>query len=430
MSKRRYVCRCGYSSDSFLGRCPACGEWSSFREIRGGVNSSGDFDILKLNQIEERTISKISSGIDELDRVVSGGFVSGGSYFFGGQPGSGKSTLSSQIAGEIAKTKRVIYLCGEESPEMVKSRMLRLGISATNQNLFLLANAGMSAIRGAVRSHHPDFLIIDSIQSVFCEDLDSTGIKQLIEGARRLSRLAISSKFPILIIGHFTKEDKIAGPRQVEHLFDALLLLEGDRSSPFRFLKTEKHRFGPTDEVGFLEMTEKGLIGLSSPEEKFRTVRKEAVSGAISTFLTFGSRIISVEIQCLVRSGKGRRVFVGLDRQRCELVIAVLERYAGFDFEDYDILLSVSGGLSTNAATADLAVALAIVGSYEDLRISDFLGYGEISLTGEVKGDPPVKKARSAGLKLIQQSFENEKIENIVKEVRKHARSRKKVSEV
>ena len=399
-TKTVYVCQsCGQTSPKWLGRCPGCGNWHTMVERPVETPAKKDRGLLPINQSIPLHLmevssgadeSRISVGIEEMDRVLGGGLVPGGLVLLGGEPGIGKSTLLLQVLSCLAHTlKKVLYVSGEESLAQIKMRSERLG--KISEGLWVVCESDLDRVVEIVEEHAPSVLAIDSIQTMFCRDISSApgSIAQVREATARLMQLARARGIPTVLVGHVTKEGAIAGPRVLEHLVDTVLYFEGDRSHTFRLLRTVKNRYGPTYEIGVFEMTENGLKEVPNPSEIFLSQRPKAVPGSVIVPCMEGTRPILVEIQALVSPSHltmPRRTSTGIDSNRLALLIAVAERHLGLALYDRDIFINVVGGLKVSEPASELAVILAMISSFKEIPLDlDTAAFGEIGLTGEVR---------------------------------------------
>ncbi len=404
----RYVCQsCGAVHPRWSGRCDGCGEWNSIVEEiaeaaplggKGGKRGAGG-QRLALVPLDGETgqVARRRTGIAEFDRVSGGGLVPGSALLVGGDPGIGKSTLLLQVAAALSTGSRVAYITGEEAIDQIRMRADRLGVA--NAPVGLAAATDLATILSTLNGPDaPDVVVIDSIQTMYVDALDSAPgtVAQVRACAQELIRAAKRRGFTVLLVGHVTKEGMIAGPRVLEHMVDTVLYFEGERGHQFRILRAVKNRFGPTDEIGVFEMTGTGLAEVSNPSQLFLSDRDEAVSGAVVFAGLEGSRPVLVEIQALVaRSplGTPRRAVIGWDGGRLAMVLAVLEARVGLQFSGSDVYLNVAGGLRISEPAADLAVAAALVSSLTGRPApADSVVVGEIGLSGEVR---PVAQAEA-----------------------------------
>jgi DNA repair protein RadA/Sms len=377
---------CGATSAQWTGKCAECGEWNSM-QVASAPAKAALAEVVPMSLLEEvKQTSTKATGVAELDRVLGGGLTEGSVTLLGGEPGIGKSTLALQLA---ATSPGCIYVSGEESVQQVAQRARRLGLDASD--LLLLQEVEIEKVVATVRSHSPKVVIVDSIQTVAVSSLDSGPgtVAQVRAVANELVSLAKSTGVAIVIIGHVTKEGALAGPRTLEHLVDTVLEFEGDRHYDLRLLSATKHRFGPTGEVGVLQMTETGMVGVSDPSGMFLDDRRTGIPGSVVVPALGGRRPMLVEVQALAVPGNPnqcRRVAQGLDYARLSVVLAVLEKHAGVTCKNDDVYASVVGGVKLDEPATDLAVALAIASSKNDAVIpEDVVAIGEVGLGGEVR---------------------------------------------
>lgn len=408
---------CGYSTSGWLGRCPECEQWNTFVEEREARPSALSPSLLKarpltdfssaiepLADIEVRPIARHATGIAEFDRVLGGGVVPGSMVLLGGAPGIGKSTLMLQVAqGLCAVGLTGLYVSGEESPQQVKDRAHRLDIKAPA--LSLLSETELSKIIAALDKVTPNFLVIDSIQTTYRDDLTSApgSVGQVRECAAELLRIAKARGIAVFILGHVTKEGDLAGPRVLEHIVDAVLYFESEREQIFRLLRSYKNRFGATHEVGVFRMTGQGLQGVKSPSEIFLKERTNAPGSVVVASLE-GTRPLMLEVQALVSRthfGFPKRMVTGFDQNRALLLTAVLEKRLGMHLEAEDIFINVVGGVKIKEPAVDLGVAMAIASAYRNQALDpDTVWIGEIGLGGEVRsaGSLALRLAEAAQL--------------------------------
>ena len=393
-----YVCQqCGVSNPKQLGRCPGCGAWNSMVETVERRTSAASAERtttiatpVLLDQVGSADIDRRATAISEFDRVLGGGIVPGSLVLIGGDPGIGKSTLVLQTASSLARDHcRVLYASGEESERQIRLRADRLG--ATADQLYVLSETNLDAILQAAERLNPGLLIVDSIQTVFSDSIESVAgsVGQVRECTGRIMQWAKPRHLPVLIVGHVTKEGAIAGPRVLEHMVDAVIYLEGDRFHQFRILRAVKNRFGSTDEVGVFEMAEEGLREVVNPSEAFLEERAGNAAGSTVAVTMEGARPILVEVQALTTPtayGLPRRSTNGLDSNRLQLLVAVLQKRVGLKLGEQDIFANVVGGMRIAEPAADLAIALAIASS-NDERVVDSrtVAIGEIGLSGEIR---------------------------------------------
>ena len=398
MSKNiiNYVCEeCGYSSRKWMGRCPQCQAWNSFQEElirndRGNNNITINNEPLPISRVESGEEIRYKTGIQELDRVLGGGIVSGSLILLGGAPGIGKSTLVLQVASLCSKKyNKVLYVSGEESAAQIKIRAGR--INALNDNLFVLAETYFDQILAHINKEKYSLVIIDSIQTISDPDLNSSpgSVSQIKEITNSLMKVAKSKGVPIILVGHVTKEGELAGPRVLEHLVDAVLQFEGDRSYSYRILRAIKNRFGSTNEVGVFEMRNTGMEEVLNPSLLFLEERPRDVSGSVIVPVMEGSRPILVEVQALVSSATfsvPQRAATGVEYKRVMMLLAVLEKKLGIVFQNKDVHINITGGFRINEPALDMGVVTAIISSHGDLPIPDNMAVvGEIGLAGEVR---------------------------------------------
>ncbi len=390
---------CGYESLKWLGQCPGCKAWNTFVEeplakkvSRGGLAKSGLTGGIekRLSEISMEKEERMLTGIRELDRVLGGGVVSGSLILVGGDPGIGKSTLLLQVCRNLAETKTVYYISGEESLQQIKMRANRLG--DFSDRFFLLCETNLELIRERVEKARPDILVIDSIQTMVKEDVASApgSVSQVRESTGLLMQIAKGLGISIFIVGHVTKEGVVAGPRVLEHMVDTVLYFEGDRHAAYRILRGVKNRFGATNEIGVFEMRESGLEEVENPSEYMLNGKPQGASGSIVTCAMEGTRPILLEVQALVcktNFGLPRRTAAGTDYNRVNLLMAVLEKRAGLRLSDCDAYVNIAGGLKLNEPSLDLGIVMAIISSYRDRAVEDkTIVFGEVGLAGEVRG--------------------------------------------
>jgi DNA repair protein RadA/Sms len=400
--KNIYTCTdCGGTSPKWLGKCPACGAWNTLIESVAETASpvknrfaslAKTAEVAVLADIDAVDMARTPTGHEELDRVLGGGIVEGGVVLIGGDPGIGKSTLLLQALDALQRAgKKTLYVSGEESGAQVALRARRLGLDQSQVRV--LAEIQLEKILGTLHAQQPDVAVIDSIQTVYSDQLTSApgSVAQVRECAAHLTRAAKSSGTCIVLVGHVTKEGALAGPRVLEHMVDTVLYFEGDTHSSFRLVRAIKNRFGAVNEIGVFAMTEKGLKGVSNPSAIFLSQHSEPVPGSCVMVTLEGSRPLLVEIQALVDSGgpSPRRLSVGLDRDRLAMLLAVLHRHAGVACMDQDVFVNAVGGVRISEPAADLAVMLAITSSLRGKPLpKGFFAFGEVGLAGEVRPAP------------------------------------------
>jgi DNA repair protein RadA/Sms len=400
--KTIYTCtECGGVSPKWLGQCPACTAWNTLEEtvaepIAGTRNQrfqslAKAAPVATLAEIEASDIEREPTGIEELDRVLGGGIVEGGVVLIGGDPGIGKSTLLLQALDSLSRRMKALYVTGEESGAQVALRSRRLGLPASQVRV--LAEIQLEKILASIAVEQPAVVVIDSIQTVYSEQLSSApgSVAQVRECAAQLTRAAKASGVTIVLVGHVTKEGTLAGPRVLEHIVDTVLYFEGDTHSAYRLVRAFKNRFGAVNEIGVFAMTERGLKGVSNPSAIFLSTHSEPVPGSCVLVTVEGTRPMLVEIQALVDSGgpSPRRLSVGLDRDRLAMLLAVLHRHGGVSCMDQDVFINAVGGVRISEPAADLAVLLAIQSSLRGKALPrGFIAFGEVGLAGEVRPAP------------------------------------------
>ncbi|MBL8335205.1 MAG: DNA repair protein RadA [Rhodoferax sp.] len=400
--KNIYTCsECGGNSPKWLGKCPACGAWNTLVESVAEAGGAGKnrfaalastAAVAVLADIDAVDRERTPTGHEELDRVLGGGIVEGGVVLIGGDPGIGKSTLLLQALDALQRMGRhTLYVSGEESGAQVALRARRLGLEQSQVRV--LAEIQLEKILATLQAQQPQVAVIDSIQTVYSEQLTSApgSVAQVRECAAHLTRAAKSSGTCIILVGHVTKEGALAGPRVLEHMVDTVLYFEGDTHSSFRLVRAIKNRFGAVNEIGVFAMTERGLKGVSNPSAIFLSQHSEPVPGSCVMVTLEGSRPLLVEIQALVDSGgpSPRRLSVGLDRDRLAMLLAVLHRHAGVACMDQDVFVNAVGGVRISEPAADLAVMLAITSSLRGRALpKGFFAFGEVGLAGEVRPAP------------------------------------------
>jgi DNA repair protein RadA/Sms len=417
MAKTRtiYICQqCGAQQTRWLGKCPDCGTWDSFVEQveqkapaarggRGPVDASARPQ--RLREVAIGGFQRLQVLGEELARVLGGGLVPGSLVLIGGEPGIGKSTLLAQVAGHFAEhVGPTLYVSAEESAQQIKLRAERLGLDP--ENMYVFSETSLDVILQQIAELRPALVIVDSIQTVYLEDVTSAAgsVSQVREGALRLLRVAKETGIPIFLVGHVTKEGAIAGPRVLEHIVDAVLYLEGDRFHQYRLLRGVKNRFGSTNEVGVFEMTQGGMVEVPNPSQAFLSERSAGAPGATVAVTLEGTRPLLVEVQALTSNTANpqpRRTANGYDTNRLLMLVAVLSKRVGLPLFNQDIYVNIVGGLRIGEPAADLAVALAIASSYRNQRIpADLAVVGEIGLSGELRSVSQIDRRLGEAAKL------------------------------
>ncbi len=419
--KTVFFCQnCGHEESKWLGQCPACKEWNTFVEEKvtvpktGSALSSGTAggaapQPVLLTSVDTDDDERIRTGIGELDRVLGGGIVQGSLVLVGGDPGIGKSTLLLQVCQKLsAMGKKILYISGEESLKQIKLRADRMG--TFSENLYLLCETNLELIRSSIERQKPDMAVIDSIQTMYNEEVSSApgSVSQVRESTNVLLQLAKGLNIAIFIVGHVTKEGTVAGPRVLEHMVDTVLYFEGDRHVSYRILRGVKNRFGSTNEIGVFEMRREGLVEVENPSEYMLSGRPENASGSVVACAMEGTRPILMEIQALVchsNFGMPRRTAAGLDYNRVNLLMAVLEKRAGLPLSSYDAYVNIAGGIRMNEPASDLGIVMAIASSYKNKPVpEDTIVFGEVGLSGEVRAvtmpEQRVAEAKKLGFKV------------------------------
>ena len=425
-SKTVYVCsECGFESAKWYGKCPGCGEWNTMNEempavsTKGGVgvSASSPQKVMRLKDISGDVEKRISTGIKEFDRVLGGGIVQGSLVLLSGDPGIGKSTILLQICEHLGKDKYVLYISGEESVSQIKLRANRLGVYT--ENLAILAQTDVSSIVETIRAEKPDIVIIDSIQTMIFDGCSSSAgsVTQVRECTNIFMHTAKSFGIPIFVVGHVNKDGAIAGPKVLEHIVDTVLYFEGERNYSFRILRGVKNRFGSTNEIGVFEMLQSGLREIENPSLLMLSGRPKNTSGTCVACIMEGSRPVLAEVQGLVTAtvfGTPRRMSTGFDYNRMSMLLAVLEKRAGYYFNNMDAYINVVGGLKLDEPSADLTVAMALISSLKDVPVDEkIIAFGEIGLAGEIRAvsncEQRVAEAYRLGLEKCIIPFHNYK---------------------
>lgn len=414
--KSIYFCQnCGHEESKWLGQCPMCREWNTFVEEKVTVskgtaakNTVREAEVVTLSSVSTDQEDRMQTEIEELDRVLGGGVVPGSLVLVGGDPGIGKSTLLLQVCKRLSdQGRKVLYISGEESLKQIKLRANRMG--TFRDHLLLLCETNLETIRQVIEREHPAVAVIDSIQTMYSEEVTAApgSVSQVREATNTLMQIAKGLNITIFIVGHVTKEGTVAGPRVLEHMVDTVLYFEGDRHASYRILRGVKNRFGSTNEIGVFEMRETGLEEVPNPSEYMLNGRPEDASGSVVACSMEGTRPILMEIQALVcRSNFGmpRRTAAGTDYNRVNLLMAVLEKRVGLPLSNYDAYINIAGGIRMNEPAIDLGIVMAIVSSYKNQSISPgTIVFGEVGLSGEVRAvsmpEQRVAEARKLGFK-------------------------------
>lgn len=401
-AKQVYTCTsCGTQAGKWNGQCGDCGAWNTLEETVVSISSSsgprssrfqgyaGDISVQSLTDVSPEEQTRFSIGISELDRVLGGGVVPGSVILIGGDPGIGKSTILQQALAELGKTLKPLYITGEESLQQVSMRAHRLDLD--NTDIRLLSETCVEKIIDVAQKEKPQVMVVDSIQTVFTELLQSApgSVAQVRDSAAQLVRYAKQTGTVLFLVGHVTKEGALAGPRVLEHMVDTVLYFEGDSSSPYRVIRAVKNRFGAVNEIGVFAMTEKGLREVNNPSAIFLSRHEEDVPGSVVMVTREGSRPMLVEVQALVAEShmsNPRRVALGVDAQRLSMLLALLDRHGGVAMYDYDVFVNIVGGMRISETGADLSVILSILSSFRDKPLpKDWVVFGEVGLAGEIR---------------------------------------------
>ncbi len=425
-NKTIFVCNeCGYESSKWLGKCPACNNWNTFFEqkiieTKGSLKAqSNKVNSPKpLNSYEGKECIRMTTGFEELDRVLGGGLVKGSLVLLGGEPGIGKSTLILQICDKVVGEGKVLYVSGEESAEQIKIRADRLGIN--NDDILFLGETDIDVINQSIINLNPKLVIIDSIQTMYSEEISSAAgsVSQVREITTQIMRVCKSRAITTIIIGHVTKDGNIAGPRVLEHMVDTVLYLEGERYVSYRILRGVKNRFGSTNEIGMFEMIDKGMSEILNPSDILISEREDNPSGSCIVSAMEGTRPMLIELQALTSQsvfGIPKRTANGIDYNRLALLIAVLEKKAGLMLGGQDVYLNVVGGIRLNEPSVDLGIIAAATSSFKNVPIpKDTVIMGEVGLTGEVRRinlmEKRLKEAEKLGFKTCIIPESNKKV--------------------
>ncbi len=411
--KSKFVCsECGYESSGWMGKCPSCLKWSTlieevYEDTPQGQARAIDLSlpqIISLSDVEVLTTNRIETGSIELDRVLGGGLVSASLILIGGEPGIGKSTLILQICAQIAKSNKVLYISGEESVGQIKLRADRL--DAVSPSIYIVSETSFEVIEGLIDKEKPEFIVIDSIQTIYSELLSSApgSVSQVRDVTAKLMRKAKKNGITVFIVGHVTKEGSIAGPRVLEHMVDTVLYFEGERHQDFRILRAVKNRFGSTNEIGVFEMTSAGLEDVTNPSSVMLDGRSSNQAGSVVVGLIEGTRPLLAEIQaltCYTSFSTPRRQATGFDYNRLTMLMAVLEKKVGMQLNTFDAYLNVTGGFRIDEPAADLGILAAIASSFKNKPIdASTVFFGEVGLTGEVRSVNQMEKRITESLRL------------------------------
>lgn len=425
--KTSYICsECGFESPKWYGKCPSCGEWNTLNEELNSQQTKNSFSssfstvnqVLALDDICGENDERIPTKIEEFDRVLGGGIVKGSLVLLSGDPGIGKSTILLQICQNLgSKGQKILYVSGEESANQIKLRAVRIGV--TTNNLFILSQTDLATIVECIKAEKPDIVIIDSIQTMVYEQVNSSAgsITQVRECTNVFMHTAKGLGIPIFIVGHVNKDGAIAGPKVLEHIVDTVLYFEGERNYSYRILRGVKNRFGSTNEIGVFEMTADGLKEVLNPSLMMISGRPKNTSGTCVACVMEGTRPILAEVQglvCATGFGTPRRMSTGFDYNRMSMLLAVLEKRAGYFFNNMDAYVNVVGGLKLDEPAADLTVALALVSSLKDKAVDDkTIAFGEVGLAGEIRAvnncEQRISEAKRLGFERCIIPFHNYK---------------------
>ena len=395
--KTVFFCQnCGHEETKWLGQCPACREWNTFVEekvftssVSANSKTDREIKIVSLSEVSADDHTRIETGLTELDRVLGGGIVPGSLVLVGGDPGIGKSTLLLQVCQRLAEEKSVLYISGEESLSQIKLRANRMG--NFKENLKLLCETNLGTIRGVIENRRPELVVIDSIQTMYSEEVSSApgSVSQVRESTNVFMQLAKGLGITIFIVGHVTKEGTVAGPRVLEHMVDTVLYFEGDRHASYRILRGVKNRFGSTNEIGVFEMRQNGLEEVENPSEYMLSGKPENATGSVVACSMEGTRPLLIEIQALVcesNFGMPRRTAAGTDYNRVNLLMAVLEKRIGLHMSNCDAYVNIAGGIKLNEPAIDLGIVMALISSYKNRPVDErMIVFGEVGLSGEVR---------------------------------------------
>lgn len=443
-----YVCQeCGYDTPQWLGKCPECGEWNSFKEIKvsgtslsaanGVINSQESVKPQKLSEIVTTNKLRIQTNFTELNTVLGGGIVLGSVLLLAGDPGVGKSTLLLQLCLSLARQgKKVLYVSGEESTDQIKMRAIRLAESNNNgktanltsneENLYLISITDADAAVQQMQNEKPDLVIVDSIQTM--QSANAAGLSGSVAQVRYATwsfvRAAKTLNIPVILVGHVTKEGMVAGPMVLSHMVDCVLFLEGEKFTTTRILRAYKNRFGPVDEVGIFQMMEAGMAEVTNPEQLFLSHEKQSTPGSVLVVTLEGSRPFMVELQALAVYSKlvmPRRVVSGVDQRRVELLLAVLQKHCRLPVDSMDVFINVAGGLKVADPAVDLGICLAVYASIKNIDLSQTVGIAEIGLLGELRPvtglEKRLREAKKLGFKSIITHQTNRQVADVFKKI-------------
>lgn len=411
--KTKFVCsECGYEIGKWMGKCPACLQWNTFTEEaetekRGNLSAGTVPKAIPLTEVSKDSEERVKTGMPELDRVLGGGLVGGSLVLVGGDPGIGKSTLLLQVCGTLSPKQKILYISGEESVKQIKIRADRLSVN--HRNILMVSETSFQNVEKLIEENRPQVVILDSIQTVYSEELTSApgSVSQVREVTGHLMRIAKGLGMTVFVVGHVTKEGAIAGPRVLEHMVDTVLYFEGERHQNYRILRAVKNRFGSTNELGLFEMCQEGLIEVGNPSGLLLDGRAKDQSGSVVVASLEGTRPMLLEMQALVTPTSfqmPRRMATGIDYNRLTMLMAVLEKKVGMQLYSFDAYVNVVGGIRLDEPACDMGVIASIAGSFRNKPIaSEIVVMGEVGLTGEVRpvsqADKRIMEARRMGFK-------------------------------
>ncbi|HHV59609.1 MAG TPA: DNA repair protein RadA [Clostridiaceae bacterium] len=408
--KSIFVCQtCGFEVSGWMGKCPSCNSWNSFveeiSEKQPDKISDKSFSApVLIGEVKVDNEDRLSTDIKELDRVLGGGMVKGSLILVGGDPGIGKSTLLIQVCGQVKTKANILYVSGEESLKQVKLRADRLGIA--NDRILMLSETNISSIEKVIAGEKPEFVIIDSIQTMYSEEISSApgSVSQVRAVTGELMKISKGSGITIIIVGHVTKEGTLAGPRVLEHMVDTVLYFEGERHLSYRILRAVKNRFGSTNEIGIFEMTGSGLREVENPSETMLSGKPKDVPGSVVVSCMEGTRPLLIEVQALVcptSFGMPRRMATGVDYNRITLLMAVLEKRIGMQLHNFDAYVNVAGGLKVDEPACDLGIVLAVASSFRNIPVANnVVLIGEVGLTGEIRAVSQIEKRVTEAMRI------------------------------